>query len=456
MNRMTPAARRGSSNGSSGPDRGAGLVEYAALVVLVLAILVGLIAAGVPAQIGNNTGDRICRIFGGDCGSVQAGASNPNNPNNPAGPAGSNRDLVAQVGGDFDYQADGDLGDYYGAAPGDGVPPLNLADANPLARYLGQFVNAIWTDIVGLGGLAKDLVTDPGKVWQSIKSIKEDPLGFLRRIIVDDETLDMIETGDIAGALGRLTWTIGSLLLPASKLALPGKLARVGRLGSGAEKALEAARKAARAGDALAAKRAAELARRAGEAAGELSRQEKLTRAAQRAGRIVEAAQDLHDQLRKEGRIPGRELPPADASALEAKRGTFQNQYPADYDAFLKDAAHRRSDGTYSTQPGRHQEARTALDLREKGIFPPDVERAPTPDADFQTPGGQTRWDIKEINDRYPGSYKPADIEAGMEKEIGQDIKVVIDTRNASQATIDEVEQMVERRGWSKDVIWYP
>ena len=54
-------------------DGGAGLAEYAGLVVLAALILGALVALGVPGKLQSGIGSQICEIFGdGDCGKTQA------------------------------------------------------------------------------------------------------------------------------------------------------------------------------------------------------------------------------------------------------------------------------------------------------------------------------------------------------------------------------------------------
>lgn len=68
--------------GSHARDRGAAMIEYAALVVLVMVILVGLLSAGLPGALGKGINGEICRVFGDKgCASRQHGSAHGHGQN---------------------------------------------------------------------------------------------------------------------------------------------------------------------------------------------------------------------------------------------------------------------------------------------------------------------------------------------------------------------------------------
>ena len=64
--------------GASG-DRGASLVEYGGILLLVSAIVAALFALGLPGEIAGNVKQAVCRVFDEDCAATTAG-------DGPAGP----------------------------------------------------------------------------------------------------------------------------------------------------------------------------------------------------------------------------------------------------------------------------------------------------------------------------------------------------------------------------------
>lgn len=119
-------------------------------------------------------------------------------------------------------------------------------------------------------------------------------------------------------------------------------------------------------------------------------------------------------------------------------------------------------------------EARVALDLRAQGRLPADIQRPTTRGSgDFHSPAAATMFDLVAIHsawppavdralaDRpYPRAYGPG---AGrvIVREIRAQIEerghvVVLDTRNADQAAIDDLRDTVASAGWGERVLFYP
>ncbi|MFE3446702.1 hypothetical protein ACFXNW_27045 [Nocardia sp. NPDC059180] len=59
----------------------------------------------------------------------------------------------------------------------------------------------------------------------------------------------------------------------------------------------------------------------------------------------------------------------------------------------------------------------------------------------------------------FKGAYNPDRNEkfvANMERQIVKSRMIVLDTRNANEAAITDLKNIVESKGWSDNVIWYP
>ncbi|MFI0219813.1 hypothetical protein [Streptomyces lydicus] len=120
-------------------------------------------------------------------------------------------------------------------------------------------------------------------------------------------------------------------------------------------------------------------------------------------------------------------------------------------------------------------EARVGLDLRESGRLPADIRRPELADkGEFYSESTGEYYDIKGIHSDYPlfnnvrdksqplkGAYDPVNNEAWVNKQLAKQIEkrgriVIIDVRNANQAAIDSIKDVVESRGGGDRVIWYP
>lgn len=68
---------------------------------------------------------------------------------------------------------------------------------------------------------------------------------------------------------------------------------------------------------------------------------------------------------------------------------------------------------------------------------------------------------MRDKSQPFKGAYDPANNEAWVNKQLAKQIEkrgriVIIDVRNANQAAIDSIKDVVESRGWGDRVIWYP
>ncbi len=110
---------------------------------------------------------------------------------------------------------------------------------------------AAWDDVTGV----VDLVKDPMSLIDAAKYIATHPVDAATMLVWDEETRQMWADGNIAGALGRTAYNVGSLAVPGvGEGKIASKLGKAGKLG----KAEEEAAKLAEAEKAAKAERAAE------------------------------------------------------------------------------------------------------------------------------------------------------------------------------------------------------
>ncbi|MFF4226037.1 hypothetical protein ACFYZH_24665 [Streptomyces abikoensis] len=118
-------------------------------------------------------------------------------------------------------------------------------------------------------------------------------------------------------------------------------------------------------------------------------------------------------------------------------------------------------------------EARVGLDLREQGRLPTDLRRPSEKNrGDYYSPSTGQYYDLKGVHSDWPpfnfqkdksipfrGAYNPANnskFVANLRKVIENNQILIIDIRNANQAAIDDLVQVVEKNGWTDRVMWYP
>ncbi|MBC9717625.1 hypothetical protein H9Y04_34345 [Streptomyces sp. TRM66268-LWL] len=280
-------------------DEGQSMPEYAALLALIAAIVVGVVALGMNGTISRTVSSAVCTITGGgDCGGggegggqgIQADPANPDADTGTDTPDGADTDTPG--GADADTQG----------GPTDVTPVSNNNNDDDkgfwgqLGDVVTQPFKAAWEDVKGTW----DAVTDPGKfltdTWNGLKDYtttwwekKADDLGkqwdeggwnyltvplkwvsspedfvsdFLIDSFIDKESF---ENGDWGKGTGNTIWNIGSVFIPGvgaakwlQKLNKINKANKVRKLGDLAGDAAAKARKAREAGDVGAARKAAD------------------------------------------------------------------------------------------------------------------------------------------------------------------------------------------------------
>ncbi|MEE1930903.1 hypothetical protein V1J52_22430 [Streptomyces sp. TRM 70351] len=119
-------------------------------------------------------------------------------------------------------------------------------------------------------------------------------------------------------------------------------------------------------------------------------------------------------------------------------------------------------------------EARVDLDLREQGRVPDDISRPSESNlGDLYSPSTGVYYDIKGVHSDWPpfsnvrnkslpfnGRYDPDSNGRWVEKLRDQIVErgrvVILDVRNADQAAIDDLADIVRTHGWEEYVVWYP
>ncbi|WP_051893109.1 hypothetical protein [Streptomyces erythrochromogenes] len=150
-----------------------------------------------------------------------------------------------------------------------------------------------------------------------------------------------------------------------------------------------------------------------------------------------------------------------------------EKRAPDEFDHLKHDPDHRGQVDVKSKD-----EARVGLDLREQGRLPADIRRPPMQDmGEFRSETTGRHYDIKGVHSfwppfnnvknpallarPFPGAYNPARdadtwVRTFSEQIVEKRRVVIIDVRNANQAAIDSIREIVETHGWGEDVIWYP
>ncbi|MFI6939632.1 hypothetical protein ACIBI4_10185 [Streptomyces sp. NPDC050418] len=294
-------------------DEGQSMPEYAALLALIAAIVVGVVALGMNGTISSTVSSAVCTITGGDCGGGD-GEGGDGGGGNGGADGGTNGGADGgtnggTTGGTQSGEGGNDDGNDGGDDGGDTTPVSNTEDGGDggdggddkgfwgqLGDVVTQPFKAAWEDVKGTW----DMVTDPGKFftdsWNGLKdyttnwwSEKADQLGkewdeggwnyltvplkwistpedfvadFLIDSFIDKESF---ENGDWGKGLGNTIWNIGSVFIPGvgaakwlQKINKLNKLNKFRKLADAATDAASRARKAREAGDVGAARKAAD------------------------------------------------------------------------------------------------------------------------------------------------------------------------------------------------------
>ncbi|MER6718538.1 hypothetical protein [Streptomyces halstedii] len=166
---------------------------------------------------------------------------------------------------------------------------------------------------------------------------------------------------------------------------------------------------------------------------------------------------------------PAPALTPEEQAAHARHLEDIEQAYTDDFDQMKQDPDHKGK-----VKPSEMDEARLALDMREQGTLPGDIQRPPGANqGDLYSPGTGEFYDIKGVHSDWPplnnvrdkslpfkGAYNPSDNQGWIRKlqdQIANKGRIVIlDTRNANQAAINDLAAIVKQNGWSDRVVWYP
>lgn len=142
---------------------------------------------------------------------------------------------------------------------------------------------------------------------------------------------------------------------------------------------------------------------------------------------------------------------------LSQRRDDLATTSPDDFENFSKDPDHFSKKTGYRITESSREEAKTALDLRDQGKLPPDIQRPGGPgEGDFYSPSQNRYFDIKEANDTPPREFNAARTEQALQYQLLIGRTPIIDTSGASESAIHQMEEILERNGWENRVIWYP
>lgn len=498
-------------------DHGASTVEYAALIVLAAALIVGIVSTGLPARIGGGVGTAICRIFDGtNCGPRNGGRSDGSQPNggsptptssNPGGRAPITLPNILNGAGSYLASTTAGVGDFFhNLGPNlvkglrwivPGPDPEKIKNdkgpkhgwrgfwhgfwhgfwdlsLKPVAQELLGAGKEIVDQIVGIGDLLKlawcgDTVIrhcskkDTQDAQNTYKYIHDHPRDALKQVgksLIEPCTKaygkrDYEQDGRCAAAI--ITTIVGAEgLTKLGKLGKLGKLAgKVGKLGKAgkAAKLAELWKNARRARDLEV--RARELEHTA----------KKDPTAANKtaAANARKAAGDAWKRARSGAR-----------AYRSPKKGT--PEYQKRYDELSKDPAHGGK-ANYNSK----REAEIGLDFERRGKLPGPIQRSPLgkqPDGgtldngEFFDRNGKA-WDVKGFKDKFPpyskknpgqimpkgqpGRYDRTEAKGVIQNEINDGKNVILDSRDLSPTARADLDSLVKSEpGWKGKVIWYP
>ncbi|WP_433545299.1 hypothetical protein ACQPZG_08935 [Streptomyces sp. CA-294286] len=166
---------------------------------------------------------------------------------------------------------------------------------------------------------------------------------------------------------------------------------------------------------------------------------------------------------------PSPALSPEEQAAHAQHLQSIEEQFADDFDVLKQDPDHKGK-----VKPSEMDEARLALDLREQAKVPSDIQRPPEANqGDLYSPSTGVFYDIKGVHSDWPplnnardktlpfkGAYDPGNNQQWVKKLRNQIVNrkrvVILDTRNANQAAIDDLKAIAEQNGWSDRIVWYP
>ncbi|MEU4027383.1 hypothetical protein [Streptomyces anulatus] len=170
---------------------------------------------------------------------------------------------------------------------------------------------------------------------------------------------------------------------------------------------------------------------------------------------------------------PIPELTTAERAGHWGHLDEVEGRAPDEFDHLRHDPDHRGKITDDSMD-----EARVGLDLREQGRLPADIRRPNEADmGEFYSETTGRYYDIKGVHSfwppfnnvrnpklragPFPGAYNPArDTQTWVNTFTSMILEknriVIIDVRNANQAAINSMKEIVDTHGWGDHVIWYP
>lgn len=452
----------------SRPDTGATGTEYAALVLVSIAVIVGVLATLTPGLLAPRTEDAVCTAFqdeGCEAPPPSGQSGSPGDTPGTGGPAGPPDD---RQGSPWDPRS-------WGPHWNDAFTGMTPASAllQGFGRQVGDFfggvgtffkdagqgiIGGIWSDLVGI----KDLVVHPIDSAQGVWWAITNPTESLPMLVWDDESRQDWGDGKKVRAVGRGVWNVGSWFIPfydigkaVSKVgkfgtiaSKAGKLGTVGRLAEEAAEAAARARKAAQSGDVPAARKAADEARR---------KADEAEREAKRAGcRVVglgppprapsygrmavapavlaplraDPGCDDAAKARKEAEAAARQLRAAERAqkvkdidgALQAKRYEDADNFSDDLETMAKDAEARAAKDPTPENKKEAQDARDAAEkARNKIIDQKIAERAVSPDERVSLPAKTARA-LRSVVRNFEKQYGPNGTKGEIDIETGKAI----------------------------------
>jgi hypothetical protein len=145
----------------------------------------------------------------------------------------------------------------------------------------------------------------------------------------------------------------------------------------------------------------------------------------------------------------------ARARRVAEHRDALAERYADDYERLSYDPDHR------GVRPDSREEAKTMLDMRERGELPSDIDRPrardgnPIPGAgDGWSPSTNTYYDIKAFRPQW-GEFTKERVQETIDEQIRLNgRKVILDTRNLTGEQLEDLRSWV-RPEWRDDVLWY-
>lgn len=201
---------------AGGTDRGAGIMEYAALIVIGALILGGITAIGIETKLTARTEAAVCHILEGGkpktCGALDKVAAGTDD----SGKDGGHKSKCSGFVGFFKCLGKG-IGDFFKGF-GEG--------------FVGVF-KGIGKTIAGMAKGIGKIFTDPIGFFKGIGYAITHPIDTLKNIFTGD-AIENFKNGNIGEGIGDIIASAGSLVIPgAGEVGALGKLGKLGKTGKG-------------------------------------------------------------------------------------------------------------------------------------------------------------------------------------------------------------------------------